>query len=152
MAEITIPSDDPSLMKVFAPYDIQGMINALAFFIRGVDGTIDEVSDITGSSLVASLPNGTIVLKPTPDRRAVQQVTAVSGSGGLATRLSLHNPSKVDYKEEYPGRGTITFYSRDPSGVLVINAEKNHLISAELKVTDISQPHRIHSGTIEYRE
>jgi len=82
MTEPIIPADDPSLVKVYDPRSLQGMINALAFFVRDVEGTIDEVSDVTGVSFAAELPNGRIVLTPTPGGRAALRVSVLSSAGG----------------------------------------------------------------------
>jgi len=143
--ELVIPTDDPNVMKAFDPYSIQGMLNALTFFAREHGKDVTAVDDIRGRSYVMDMGNVKIIMAPTESGRAVKHVVVISKSHPVTTTLGIFNPDKVEYDEEEP----IKFYARDPSAVLTIDTS-NGSAEADLKVTDMRHPDRVHGGTINY--
>jgi len=156
MKELMIPPDDPSLMKVFDPYTIQGMINALTFFARGAGGVMEESTDIYGKTFVAKMEGTKIALRPTPSGLSTMSVTInvelVATTRKTESSLTIHNPDKVELKEAGTGQAILKFYARDPSAILTITATEDGVLYTNLKVTDLRHPDRVHGAEIHYEE
>lgn len=147
--ELVIPTDDPSTMKVFDPYSVQGMLDALTFFAR--ERGADVVRDY--NAYVVELEDSRIILVPTESGLATKHIRVDSkvisrgrGEMSMASEMSIFNPDKVEYAE-----GTaIKFYARDPAAVLTIEPAPHGTIGTTLTVTDVKHPDRVHGATVRY--
>ena len=149
MTELRIPPDDPELMKAFDPYTVQGMLNALTFFARDAGEDVKAVDDIRGRTYIATMGESKIILRPTRGELAAESVMVVTDMKAtireMSSTLIIYNPDNVGYKDQI-----LKFYARDPPAVLTLVSPDDGVMEAELKVTDLRHPDRIHGGTIKF--
>ncbi|NIA12035.1 MAG: hypothetical protein GWP10_20515 [Nitrospiraceae bacterium] len=151
MTELRIPPDDPELMKAFDPHTVQGMLNALTFFARDAGVDVRAVDDIRGRTYIATIGGTDLILRPTHSELTAESVMVFTGIKAtireMSSTLIIYNPDNVGYKNSI-----LKFYARDPSAVLTLESSDDGAVEAELKVTDLRHPDRIHGGTIKYSE
>ncbi|MCD6162037.1 MAG: hypothetical protein J7K40_06460 [candidate division Zixibacteria bacterium] len=146
--ELIIPADDPSAMKAFDPYSVQGMLNALTYFARQIGRDVKATPGLLGGkTYVMGMGDAQIILTPTDSALATKYIMVVSKTPPTGTTLGIFNPDKVEYDVD---KQCIKFYARDPSAILTIHGGENAM-EVDLKVTDIRHPDRVHGGTITYR-
>jgi len=144
--ELIIPTDDPSVMKAFDPYSVQGMVNAFTFFARENGKDVRAKGGMYGTVYIMDPCDGVqIILRPTSSNLATQHVLVTTVTPRSNTSLSIFNPDKVEYDEGE----AIKFYARDPPAVLTL-AVVDGTLDVDLKVTDMQHPERVHGGTYHY--